>query len=39
MPINKLHDMSFEKTRLEFSQEEYLNIAKSIAAYVALQNA
>ena len=36
MPINNLHDMSFEKTRLVFSQEEYTDIAKSIAAHVAL---
>lgn len=33
MPINKLHDMSFEKTRLEFSSEEYSDIAKSIASH------
>ena len=36
MPINKLHDMSFEKSRLVFSQEEYIDIAKSIAIHVAL---
>lgn len=36
MPINKLHDMSFEKTRLDFSQEEYTDIARSIAAHVVL---
>ncbi len=36
MPINKLHDMSFEKDRLAFSQEEYKDIAKSIASYVSL---
>ncbi len=35
MPINKLHDMSFEKARLEFSQEEYADIAKSIATHFA----
>ena len=32
MPINKLHDMSFEKTRLEFSPVEYQSIADSIKA-------
>lgn len=35
MPINKLYDMNFEKPRLDFSKEEYLDIAKSIASHVA----
>lgn len=30
MPIYNLHDMSFEKIRLKFTQEEYLQIAADI---------
>jgi len=32
MPIKKLHDMSFEKSRLNFSPEEYQKIATEIAS-------
>lgn len=35
MPIQHLHDMSFEKARLNFSPEEYKKIASSIAANLA----
>lgn len=34
MPINNLHDMSFEKDRLVFSKEEYVDIAKAISAHI-----
>ena len=36
MPIKELHDMSFEKPRLTFSQEEYIEIAKSISNCIEL---
>jgi len=32
MPIQRLHDMSFEKERLNFTAEEYKKIAESISA-------
>jgi histidine triad (HIT) family protein len=32
MPIQRLHDMSFEKERLSFTPEEYKEIARAIAA-------
>lgn len=36
MPINKLHDMTFEKSRLEFSKEEYQKIADDISSRINL---
>jgi len=36
MPINKLHDMNFEKARLDFTPEEYVDIASSIAKHISL---
>lgn len=32
MPIEHLHDMSFEKSRLNFTKDEYQEIADSIAS-------
>jgi histidine triad (HIT) family protein len=34
IPINGLHDMSFEKERLSFTSEEFSNLAKAIAEKV-----
>ncbi len=36
MPISKLYDMSFEKTRLNFSEEEYKQIASAIRENLVL---